>query len=286
MNDKVLQMTNIPAHYPCISVIMGVYNCADTLPEALDCLTRQTEENWELVACDDASTDDSYAVLRAYQDRFPEKVRLLRNERNRGLNYTLNRCLEAAHGEYIARMDGDDVCDPERFAKELSALREDPAIAIVSTDMEYFDDTGVWGRVSHPSYPEMKDFLHGSPFCHAPCMVKRTALDAVGGYTEEARLLRVEDYHLWIKMYKAGFRGKNIHEPLYRMRDDRAAYERRTFRSRLNEAFVKSLAVRELQLPVYGYLYSLRPLILGLLPRPVYDCLHRWNLRRRQSKTK
>ena len=64
------------------------------------------------------------------------------------------------------------------------------------------------GNISHPEYPKKEDFLHGSPFCHAPCMVRKEAYDAVKGYTEKKRLLRVEDYHLWIKMYEVGYRGK------------------------------------------------------------------------------
>lgn len=90
--------------------------------------------------------------------------------------------------------------------------------------------------------------MHGSPFCHAPCMVRKEAYDAVKGYTEKKRLLRVEDYHLWIKMYEVGYRGKNIPKQLYLMRDDKAAYKRRKFRYRVNEAYVRGMAVRKLGL--------------------------------------
>ncbi len=263
---------------PLISVIMGAYNCAQTLPEALACLEAQTESDWELVACDDGSSDETYAVLSGFRQRFPDRVVLLKNSQNCGLNHTLNRCLDSARGRYIARMDGDDLCSPERFSRELQVFAEEPEISVVSTDMAYFDEGGIWGRISHPTYPRNIDFLKGTPFCHAPCMVRREAYDAVGGYTEDSRLLRVEDYHLWIKMYRAGLRGKNIHETLYQMRDNRDAYHRRTFSSRVNEAYVRALAVRELKLPVYGYLLSLRPIVLGLLPRPLYDYLHRRRL--------
>ncbi len=269
---------------PCISVIMGIYNCGQTLPQAVDCILKQTVSDWELILCDDGSQDGTYAAAAEIAGRFPEKIRLLRNETNRGLNYTLNRCLREATGEFIARMDGDDLCAPDRFEKELAALRGEPDIAIVSTGMEFFDESGVWGQIRHTEYPQKEDFLHGSPFCHAPCMVRRSAFTAVGGYTEDKRLLRVEDYHLWIKMYRAGFRGKNLSEPLYQMRDDRNAYGRRKFHYRLNEAYVRVLAVRELKLRASGYLYALRPVVVGLLPKWLYDKLHKKNLRR-EGKT-
>lgn len=261
-----------------ISIISGIYNCADTLPGAIESILAQTVTDWEWILCDDASSDNTYAVAKEYADKYPMKFVLLRNDQNMGLNYTLNRCLEHAKGKYVARMDGDDLCSPERFAVELRCLEENPEIAIVSTDMEFFDETGTWGRISHPEFPQNKDFLAGSPFCHAPCMVRKEAYEAVGGYSVEDKLLRVEDYHLWIKMYAHGFKGQNIHKPLYMMRDDRNAYSRRKFRYRLNEAQVRAYAVKALHLPFTGYVFAFRPIIVGLMPACVYDFLHKRRL--------
>lgn len=261
-----------------VSVIMGIYNCASTLEEAIESIMNQTYTDWELIMCDDGSQDDTYNVALKYKNKFPDKVVVLRNEKNIGLNATLNKCLSVAQGKYIARMDGDDICFCERFAEEIAVLENEPEIAIVSTDMAYFDESGTWGRISHPKYPQKRDFLSGTPFCHAPCMVRKDAFDKVQGYSVDRKLLRVEDYHLWLKMYKAGFRGKNIDKVLYSMRDDRNAYSRRKFKYRLNEAYVKYLAVKELRLPVWGYVYMLRSIIVGLLPDVVYDKLHKRNL--------
>ena len=264
---------------PRISIISGIYNCADTLKEAIDSILNQTESDWEWILCDDGSTDETYQIALEYQKEYPDKFVVLQNERNRGLNYTLNRCLQKASGEYIARMDGDDRCHPERFAREMAVLDGSPEIDIVSTDMSFFDETGTWGRIAHPDEPKARDFLRGSPFCHAPCMVRKRAFDLVGGYSDEKRLLRVEDYHLWLKMYAAGFKGRNIHETLYEMRDDRNAFARRKFRYRINEAYVKLLAVRLLKLPVCGYVHALRPILVGLMPDWLYKIAHRCRLR-------
>lgn len=264
---------------PTISIISGIYNCAETLSDAIESILAQTVTDWEWILCDDASNDNTYAVAKGYAEKYPDKFILLKNDTNMGLNYTLNRCLECVKGEYIARMDGDDVCSPERFEMELSCLEKNPDISIVSTDMEFFDETGTWGRISHPEYPANRDFLAGSPFCHAPCMVRREAYEAVGGYSVDKKLLRVEDYHLWIKMYAKGFKGRNIGKALYKMRDDRNAYSRRKFRYRINEAYVRLLLVKELRLPIYGAIYALRPIIVGLLPKKLYDILHKRNLR-------
>ena len=269
---------------PEISVIMGIYNCADTLSEAIESVLGQTMSEWELIMCDDGSSDATSEVAEFYIKKYPERMVLLKNKENRGLNYTLNRCLKMATGKYIARMDGDDICLPERFAVEYEILEKEKVISIVSTDMGYFDETGIWGNISHPEYPKKEDFLHGSPFCHAPCMVRKEAYDAVKGYTEKKRLLRVEDYHLWIKMYEVGYRGKNIPKQLYLMRDDKAAYKRRKFRYGVNEAYVRGMAVRKLGLPISGYLYAIQPIIIGILPKVVYDYFHKRKLESNSKK--
>ena len=244
-------------NYPEISIIMGIYNCESTLNEAVASIKNQTVQNWELIMCDDGSSDRTYEIAENLQ-RADKRIVLLKNEHNLGLNITLNNCLKKARGAYIARMDGDDRCRFDRFEKELNILRLHPDISIVSSDMEFFDNTGIWGKISHPAEPKTKDFVRESPFCHAACMVRREAYNIVGGYTVANRLMRVEDYHLWIKMYAAGFRGKNIHEPLYQMRDDRNAYRRRSFRNRINESYVKCIAIRTFKLPFYNYIYALR----------------------------
>lgn len=265
---------------PKISVLMGIYNCADTLPDAINCILAQTVTDWELILCEDGSKDNTFTVAECYRAKYPRKIVLLKNEKNMGLNYTLNRCLAAAKGEYIARMDGDDLCEPTRFAKQLAALEENPEIALVGSAIRLFDGQGVWGQTRPNSQPQKADFIRGCPFSHGSVMARTAAFRAVDGYSEGEKLWRVEDYHLWMKLYAAGFRGMNLPEPLYALRDDRDAAARRSFRARKNESYVMRLAVKNLDLPKWQAVYSLRPLILGLLPVSLYQALHRGKMGR------
>ncbi|MEE1314616.1 MAG: glycosyltransferase, partial [Faecalimonas sp.] len=189
-----------------VSILMGIYNCADTLDEAIDSIMKQTYTDWKLILCDDGSVDDTYAIAKRYVEQYPDKFLLLKNEKNLGLNATLNRCLEVADSEFIARMDGDDISLPERFATEVAFLDAHPEYAIVSSGMQYFDQEGVFRVGKGRGEPMRESFAHGTPFCHAPCMVRKEAYDRVGGYSVSDKLLRVEDWHLWIKMYAAGYR--------------------------------------------------------------------------------
>ena len=264
-----------------ISILMGIYNCEKTLEEAIDSLLKQSYKKWKLIMVDDGSQDQTYQIAARYADKY-ENIYLYKNSNNMGLNYTLNHCLKYADTEYIARMDGDDISMPTRLQKELDFLDTHKEYAIVSSSMIAFDESGEWGIYKHPEYPKEIDFIKGSPFCHAPCMIRTVAIKSVNGYSVEKKLLRMEDYHLWIKLYSKGYKGYNIQEPLYKMRDDRNATSRRKYRYRINEAYVRKLAIKKLKLPIYGYAYMMRPLIVGLLPEKIYEKLHKRKLQGRR----
>ena len=215
---------------------MGIYNCALTLREALDSLYAQTYQDFKIILCDDGSTDDTYAIAKEYGDAH-QNIVLLRNEQNKGLNFTLNRCLEFADTEYCARMDGDDVSLPTRFENEVAFLDSNPDFSIVSCPMFYFDENGVFRKGIGKGEIYKSDFLNGSPICHAPSMIRTSSLKKVGGYAVDKRLLRVEDYNLWMRMYAEGYKAYMLPEALYKMRDDRNAKRRRNWRNSSNRLF-------------------------------------------------
>lgn len=257
-----------------VSIIMGIYNCEGTLPEALDSLLAQTFSGWKVIMCDDGSKDNTYEVAKTYCEKYPERFILLKNDRNMGLNYTLNHCLEYADTEYIARMDGDDISLPTRFEREINFLDTHPEYAIVSCPMIYFDENGEFMRGKASGEPDIASMCKATPFCHAPCMVRREAYEAVGGYAVARDRLRVEDWDLWIRMYENGFKGYSLSEHLYKMRDDRNAFGRRKMKYRVNEARVGASAVKKLKLNPALYVVCLRPIVVGLLPQSVYRFLH------------
>lgn len=261
-----------------VSVIMGIYNCETTLQTSINSLLEQSFQDFEVVICDDGSDDKSYAIAERYRDKYPDKFTLLKNEKNMGLNYTLNICLKAAKGELIARMDGDDISLPNRFQQEVEFLDSHPNFSIVSSAMIYFDETGDWGIGRPKQTPQKEDLVKGTPFAHAPCMVRKEAYSSVNGYSIGKKIVRVEDHHLWIKMYALGYRGYNIQEPLYKMRDDKNAITRRNFKSRLNEAYIRYLAIKLLRLPFWYSLYVFRPIFIAMMPNILYAILHKRNL--------
>lgn len=269
-------------NYKTVSIIMGIYNCAETLECAIESVLNQTYKDWELIMCDDGSSDHTYQIASRFAGEY-DNIVLLKNERNKGLNYTLNKCLEIASGDYIARMDGDDISCPERLEREVDFLDKNQEYGVVSTAVTYFDENGEWAVGKVIERPKKEDFVKFSPFCHPASMIRKSVYDSVKGYTEDKRLLRVEDYHLWVKIYALGYKGYNIPQSLYKIRDDGNAIKRRRFQYRLNETYVKYLAIKMLELPMINIVYLLRPILVGILPRPVYRWLHRKRLKRQTN---
>lgn len=262
-----------------ISVLMGIYNCASTLEEAVSCIRAQSFEDWELIMCDDGSSDNTLAVASqlAVQDR---RIRVMSNPSNMGLAATLNHCLSAAMGEYVARMDGDDLCPRDRFQSELTFLQRHPQYVLVSGWMECFDAQGTYGTIRYCEAPQYEDFVRGSQFCHAGSMMRRDVLQALGGYNSAPNTERVEDYDLWVRLYAAGYKGYNLQQVVYSMRDDRNAYHRRKFRYRINESRVSYRVYKACRLPLSSLRYPILPICKGLLPLWLYSVFHRQRVNR------
>lgn len=215
-----------------ISVIMGIYNCANTLPDAIDSIVNQTYTNWELIMCDDCSSDNTYEVAKKYLDKYPDKVILIKNEVNSKLAYTLNHCLEYATGKYIARMDGDDKCLPDRFEKQIKYLQNHLDIQLVGTAMQQFNEKGNLNLVICSEHTDKWTLSKKMPFNHATIMTYKWVYDSLNGYVVAERTNRGQDYDLWFRFFAKGYIGDNIQEPLYLVREDSNAFKRRTFKVR------------------------------------------------------
>lgn len=217
-----------------ISIIMSVYNSEDTLSEAIDSIIEQTYGDWEFIICDDCSTDSTPDILEKYRLQYPDKFILLHNDKNMRLSYSLNRCLEKATGTYIARMDADDRSDPTRFERQLSFLKEHPEIDLVGTAMRRFNESGLADSVVKPEFVDKYSMRKDTPFNHATILTYKKVYDSLNGYTVSPRTVRGQDYDLWFRFFHADYKGYNMPDDLYYVREDMNAIRRRTFKVRWN----------------------------------------------------
>lgn len=122
---------------PLVSVVMPVFNGEDHLRKAVDSILRQSMDDFELIIVDDGSTDRSRLILSSYTD---SRIRIIENGCNIGLAASLNKGVEAARGIFIARMDSDDVSYPERLARQVEVLLNEPTLDLVATRAITIDD--------------------------------------------------------------------------------------------------------------------------------------------------
>lgn len=257
---------------PLVSVLMAIYNCEDTLEDAVKCIIDQTYQNWELIMYDDCSADNTYELAKKIAEK-DSRIKVFKNDKNLTLAPTLNNCLKQASGEYTARMDGDDICDKTRFEKEVEVLNNHPEFAVVSCLMDMYDANGVYAKIGFPEYPQKLDFANNSPICHAGCMMRKAVLEELNGYSNSPKVERIEDYDLWIRLYEAGYKAYNIQEYLYGMCNDRTAIKRKKYKFRITEYRLKKDMCRKFNLPLKYRINSYKPLILGLVPSSVYRLL-------------
>ena len=147
-----------------VSVIIAAYNCENVVGEAIEAILNQTYENWELIICDDASTDNTATVLEKYA-QLDSRITVLRNPENKKAAYSRNRCIEAAKGEYIAIEDADDWSMPKRLEKQVKFLDENALFDFVGTGGISFDENGIWSKLLMKNTPTSKDFLRSVSIC-------------------------------------------------------------------------------------------------------------------------
>lgn len=261
---------------PRVSVIMGVYNAMkrkEQLLLAIRSILNQSYDNFEFIICDDCSQDDTYQFLKKIANE-DDRIVLLQNNKNMRLSFTLNRCIEIAKGEYIARMDDDDVSEKNRLKKEIEFLDKNPAIDIVGTNVEYIDDMGEWGESNVKEYPQKEDLLWGPCFVHPSIMMRKDVLKALHGYKVSDVTKRGQDYDLWMRLYSAGYRGANVLDKLLQYRWDREAYRKRKFSYRFNEVKIRYSGFRKLGLYPKGYFFVIKPLLVGLVPGVLVRWIH------------
>lgn len=203
---------------PHVSVLMTAYNSAPYISEAIKSIINQTFKVFEFVIVDDGSTDDTSALINEFAQK-DSRIRAIRTKNN-GIGAATNRGLRECNGKYIAIMDSDDIAESCRLESQAAFLDSHLDIAGVGSQWLMIDTEGrVIGLDTHSTKPELIEILLFAFFClhHPTIMVRRDALLAVGGYTEDRTCL-APDYDLFVRLSMAGFKLSNIPQVLFRWR--------------------------------------------------------------------
>lgn len=201
---------------PKVTVLMPVYNGEKYLREAVDSILAQTFRDFEFVIVDDASTDGSREIVISYAD---PRIVLVSNERNLGLTASLNRGLDIARGEYVARMDSDDVSLPERLERQVAFMDANPDVGACGAWSLDIDHAGnVVGSREMPVGEELNNFYWRRSLSHPAAMFR---FDREDGPRYDPAFRYAQDYDLWFRV-RARRRLANLpeHLLLYRVHDE------------------------------------------------------------------
>lgn len=222
---------------PSISVLMPVYNAGQYLDESISSILKQSYTNFEFLIFNDGSTDNSVAVIEKYLAA-DSRIKLFDSRENKGYLVHLNEGLRIAKGEFIARMDSDDISMPSRFEKQIKRLTTESADIIGSNVILWNGNKKYAGKKSRQAltHTELEtQMFFGIPVYHPAVLFKREMVDN-GDYYYDGEFYPAEDYELWSRLLRR-YRFANIKEPLlcYRVSSWQISNQKKTVQQ--NNAF-------------------------------------------------
>lgn len=234
---------------PKISVIMSVYNGLPYLKAAVRSILNQTHKNFEFIIVDDASNDGTWDYLKSFRDK---RVKLVKNPKNLGLAKSLNIALRQAQGEYIARMDADDVSLPRRFERQIKFLTKNPDIDICGTWVNLIDEAGkIIGEKKYPKRDSeiKKQLVWQLAIIHPTFMAKASFFKQLSGYNPEFDL--AEEYELLMRASN-NFKMANIGQKLLLWR----LHQNRRSRQEMRKMDLVDLKIKLEYLKREGFTFS------------------------------
>jgi glycosyltransferase involved in cell wall biosynthesis len=215
---------------PIVSVIMPVYNCEAYIRESLESILNQTIADFEFLIIDDASKDKTADLIKCYND---PRIHLIEKPVNTGYSNSLNLGIKLAKGKYIARMDGDDISLPERFAKQVAFLERNPeVVACGSFCYRMGENKIVFVPEKHESIK--LTLLKENAIVHPSVMMRKDALDELSMVYDVGKE-PAEDYHLWVRLLLIG-KLHNLQEVLLNYRVHNTQVTKKRNEQQLNSA--------------------------------------------------
>lgn len=245
-----------------VSVLLPFFNAEQTLQECVDSILKQTFENFEIVAIDDYSTDASVELLRQLHDT---RLRVIKNKSSKGLVSALNFGLKQCRGEYVARMDADDIMYPQRLIKQFQTISSRPELALLATQVKKFPDKDI--KAGYKEYVrwqnaclepgDIKNQIYiESPFAHPSVMFRKSIVETIGAYRDGDF---PEDYELWLRMHHGDHEMAKLPEVLLHWRESETRlsrvapqYSRRAFDQLRADYLAKDQRIKHRPLVYWG----------------------------------
>lgn len=223
-------MKNIISH-PAVTVLMTVYNGFPYIKEAIDSILNQSYRDFEFLIIDDCSTDNSVEIIKSYCD---SRIRLIKNEKNIGQTASLNKGIECAKGEYIARMDQDDISLPERLEKQMTLFQEKSQLDLLGSWAYQINSIGkIIKKFTPPTRNQdiIDYFVINNPFPHSSVVFRKESVQSISCYDESFQF--VQDWDLWACMINGDMVFDIIPEELVKIRANMSGNSRKKNNQRI-----------------------------------------------------
>ncbi|MFZ4499971.1 MAG: glycosyltransferase [Minisyncoccia bacterium] len=235
---------------PLISIILPTYKHPPFLGRAINSVQAQSYKNWELLIIDDGLDPEAVAVIEEFKEN-DIRIHSYKNEKNTGIQKSLNRGINEAMGEYIARIDDDDIwIDTQKLKKQVVFLEEHKEYVLVGTNGSIVNERGdVYGtyQLSQSDVQIRRSILSKNCFLHPSVMMRKSTINDAGGYDESSSMKHIEDYALWLKLGMLGkFANLQDNTVILMVHEDSL-----TFNNRISQAYKMRILIGK-----YKYVYS------------------------------
>ena len=248
---------------PRVSVLMAVHNGEKYLSSAIKSILDQNFKNFELIIIDDGSEDSTVGIINKFLDK---RIRFYKQEK-RGLAASLNQGISLAKGEYIARMDADDISLMERLEEQVNFLNENPNYAFCGTWAQLINGQGeIFGEIHFPKGDKMirRVLMQYNPFIHPSLCLRKKALKKIGGYDES--FIRAQDYDLVLRLMRE-YKGANLGQSLLQYRQSERSISFQNMQQSLGFALkARWKALVSGGYPLWQVAYLIKPAISYLIP--------------------
>lgn len=251
-------------YIPTVSVLMPVFNGDQYLANAIDSVLAQTFRDFEFIIFDDGSTDGTTKILQNFE-KSDNRIRVYHQSKNLGIVATLNKSLTLAKGKYIARMDADDICLPDRLENQIAFLEKHPEVGVLSGNIQLIDCNGKTSTFL--KFPESNtkilwSFCYFCPIVHPAVMMRRQIVLDAGGYRNVRP--HAEDYDLWIRLSQ-NTQFANLPRVLLKLRKHESnitvLHQSKNVASsiKISQEFISQLLKKEVPIDVIEIIWNQKP---------------------------
>ncbi|MFC5711449.1 glycosyltransferase [Thalassorhabdus alkalitolerans] len=259
---------------PQVTVLMSVYNEKSHLDESIKSILNQSFSDFEFLIIDDCSNDGSNKIIEEYAKK-DKRIKLVRNNTNRGLSYNLAEGVDLASAPWIARMDADDIAFQNRLSTQINFIKQNPDIDVVGSFVIDIDKSGneIELRKVPTTHSKIAKLIWTCPFIHPTVLFRKDAIIRAGSYNR--RLRRRQDYDLWFRCHAEKLKFHNLEKPLlyYRSTDD--YYKKNNFKVQLQQVKMGFSGARMVNASPMAYLGITIAFSKGILPYRIRKPINR-----------